>query len=98
VRSRSSFILVNFVPLLRKHNFSIADISHTSCQRMTKFSMVRGLANRHLFPEFRELWSGGPAIPCGDLHHSFTDALVIIFSFERARYNYAGVCHAVVSF
>jgi len=31
-----------------------------------------GLANQNLFPfpEFRELWSGGPIIPCGDMHCS----------------------------
>jgi len=28
----------------------------------------RALANRNLFPEFRELWSWGPGIPCGELH------------------------------
>jgi len=31
----------------------------------------RGLANWHLFPEFRDLWSGGPVMPCGDMHLSF---------------------------
>jgi len=41
-----------------------------------KFGMVRGLDNRHLLPEFREIWSGGLAIPYGDMHHFFTDALV----------------------
>ena len=35
-----------------------------------------GLANRNLFPEFRELWSRGPVIPCGDMHQFFTDTLV----------------------
>ena len=38
--------------------------------------MVRGLANRHLQPEFRVLWSRGPAIPWGDIHKPFTDAFV----------------------
>ena len=28
--------------------------------------------------EVGELWSTSPAIPCGDVHQSFTDALVII--------------------
>jgi len=46
--------LVNFGPLFRDQKFSTADISHT-CQRMTKFGMARGLVNRHLLPEFREL-------------------------------------------
>jgi len=30
------------------------------CRSATKFGRIRGLANRNLFPEFRELWSGGP--------------------------------------
>ena len=32
-----------------------------------------GLANRNLFPEFHELWSGGSVInlPCCDMHQSF---------------------------
>jgi len=36
----------------------------------------QGLANGNSFPEFHELWSGGPIIPCGDMHQSFTDAHV----------------------
>ena len=36
---------------------------------------VMGLANEHLFVEFRELWSEGPATRCGDLRQSFTDTL-----------------------
>jgi len=40
------------------------------------FNNVRGLANGDLFHEFGELWFGDPAIPCGDMHRSFTDALV----------------------
>jgi len=35
-----------------------------------------GVANRNLFPEFRELWSGGPVISCRDMHQSFTGTLV----------------------
>jgi len=52
------------------------DISHTFCRSATKFCIFGGLANRNLFSEFRELWSRGPATPCGDMHQSFTDALV----------------------
>jgi len=37
------------------------------------------LANRNLFPEFRELWSVGPVIPCGDMHQPFSDAVVKCF-------------------
>jgi len=44
-----------------------------------KFCNVGRLANRNLFPDFRELCSGGPVIPCGDSHESFTDTLVKSF-------------------
>jgi len=44
-----------------------------------EFGRVRGLANGNLFPEFGELWSGGPVIPCRDMHQSFIDALVKYF-------------------
>jgi len=45
-----------------------------------KFGSIRGQGIRHLFPEFGELWSRGPAILCGDndMHQSFTDAFVVI--------------------
>jgi len=77
VRSRSSPILMNFGPLFRERKFSTANISDIFCT-ITKFGMVRGLANQHLFSEFRELWSRRrSAIPCGELHQSFTDALVM---------------------
>jgi len=46
------------------------------CRSTTKCCRIRGLANRNLFPEFRELWSAGPVIPCGDMHQSFTDTLL----------------------
>ena len=52
------------------------DISHTAFWRVAKFGSVRGLANQHLFSEFRELWSRCSAVPCGDMHQSLTDALV----------------------
>jgi len=52
------------------------DISHTFCRSATKFGIVSGMANRNLFPEFRELYSEGPVIPCGDMRQSSTDALV----------------------
>jgi len=56
--------------------FFTTDISHTSCQNATKCGHVRCVANRNLFPEFRELWSGSPVTPCGDMHQSFIDTLV----------------------
>jgi len=55
---------VNF----REHKFFTADISHTLYHRVTKFGMVRGLDNRRVFLEFRELWGpGGSTIPCDDM-------------------------------
>ena len=42
-----------------------------------KFGKVRGVVIRHLFSKFSELWSAGPAVPWGDMHQSFSDALVI---------------------
>jgi len=58
-----------------------------------KLGRARGLSNGHLFPKFCEFWSGGSAIPCGNMHQSFTDALVcygftawiVDFSSELAR-------------
>ena len=46
------------------------------CRSTMKFGSVRGLSSRYLLPEFNELWSGGPMIPCGNMHPSFTDTLV----------------------
>ena len=67
---------MNFGPLFRSTNFR-QRISDTFCRTVTKFGIVRGLANSHLFPVFHELWSEGPAIPCSNVHHSFTDAAVL---------------------
>jgi len=41
-----------------EHRFLIADVSHTSCQSVAKFSSARDLVIGHLFSEFDELWSG----------------------------------------
>ena len=35
-----------------------------------------GSGNQNLFPKFRELWSRGPVILCGNMHQSLTDKLV----------------------
>jgi len=43
-----------------EQNISTTDISHTCSRSATKFGNVGGLANRNLFPEFRELWSRDP--------------------------------------
>ena len=67
---------VNFGLLFRGAKFFHNYFSHIFCQSATKFGRVRGLANRNLFPEFRELWSEGPVIPCVDMHQSFTGTLV----------------------
>ena len=67
---------VNFGLLFPEAKFSTTDMSHSFCRNATKFCSVMGLDNRNLFPEFRELWSVGPMIPCGDMHQSFTDTLV----------------------
>ena len=73
IGDKSGDLIVNFGLC---SNFFTTDIWHTFCRSATKFGSVRGVANRHLFPEFCKLWSGGPVIPCGDMHQSFTDALV----------------------
>jgi len=67
---------VNLWPFFREQNFSTTDISHTFCRSTMKFGSVRGLSSRYLLPEFHELWSGGPMIPCDNMHQSFTDTLV----------------------
>jgi len=53
---------------------------HTFCGNTTKFGRVGGVVNRNLFPEFREVLSGGRVIPCGYMHQSFTDTLKSGFS------------------
>jgi len=56
---------------LWSHKLLTVDTSHSSCR-----SSVMGLANEHLFVEFREFCgSEGPATRCGELHQSFTDTL-----------------------
>jgi len=67
---------VNFGLLFWESKIMTADISHTSSRSATKFGRVRGLTIRNLFPAFRALWSGCPVMPCGNMHPSFTDALV----------------------
>jgi len=70
-----------------EQKFLTLDISHTSCRSATKFGTIRGLASQHFFQffEFDELLSGGPAIPCGDMHQSFSDARVI-FRIAASRF------------
>jgi len=79
VRSMSYRILVNFDPLFR--GAQIFDNSRYLAHFLSEDDKIwhgygAQLANWDLFPEFRELWFLSPAIPCGDLHQSFTDARV----------------------
>ena len=68
--------------------------SYTVWPSAVKFGSVGGRANRHLFPEFGELRSWVPAIPCGDMHQFFTDALVIIIRPHRSTtYVDAAYCY-----
>jgi len=66
-------VLSDFV---QKQKFSTADISHIFLMQHDQIGGDKGLANQHLIPEFGELWSGGLAIRCSDMHQSLADALV----------------------
>jgi len=68
-----------------EQNFSTTDMSHTFCWSMKTFGNIGRLANRNLFPEFRELCSRAAVtvIPCGDMHQSFTGTLVKWFFFDK---------------
>ena len=57
-----------------------------------------GLTNWKLFPEFRELWSGGSVIQCGNMHQSFIDTLVKLFfdNFPMHRLEHGAECTARV--
>lgn len=45
-----------------------------------KFGTMRGIGALQILRNFGDLWSGGFAIPCGDMNQSFTDALDLLFS------------------
>ena len=66
-------------------------LAHFQEYRLSECDGVRGLANRNLFLKFRELWSGGPAIPCGDMHQSFTDALASFMNYLFANFKLSTV-------
>jgi len=76
-RLRYSPNLVNFGLLFRE-----AKIFHGGyfCCSATKFGSIRDIGAWQVLRGFGKLWSGGPAIPWGDLHKSFTDALVFLRS------------------
>ena len=68
--------MLNFGLLFQEQIFHNGYLTHIR-RSATKFdSRVWPLTNRNLFPKFRELWSGGLIIPCGDMHQSFTGTLV----------------------
>ena len=50
--------------------------SYTVWSSAMKFGMVMGMANGHV-PRIWRTLVGGPVIPCGDMHQSFTDALTV---------------------
>jgi len=51
-------------------------VAHFLSERDKIWHRSRSAFIRHLFREFDERWSGSPATPCGDMHQSFTDALL----------------------
>jgi len=75
---RSSFPLP-----VGNQEFLKVEVSYSVCRSATNFGSIRDLVIRHLFSKFDKLWSGGPAIPCDDMHQSFTDALVMAALHSR---------------
>jgi len=76
-----------------EHKFSTADISHTSCCSATKCgSGYESMDNGHLFPELGEVQSICPAIPCGSMHQSFTDALVCDYLLNDVKLQLVACC------
>jgi len=66
-----------------EQNFSTTDISHAFLLESDEIWQRLGLDNPNLYPEFRKLWSRGPAIPCGHMHQAFTGTLVKWFLGDR---------------
>ena len=66
---------MNFGLLFRYQNFSSRYLAYVLSEH-NQIWPPYGLVSRNLFPKFHDLWSGGPVIPCGDMHHYFTDTLV----------------------
>ena len=64
--------------LFRGAKFFHNDLTHflSECEQIWQLG---GSGQVKLIPKFRELWSGGSMIPCGNMHQSFTDALVKLF-------------------
>jgi len=57
-----------------KWNFCTTDFSHFLSER-DEIWQYWGSGQWKLIPGIRELWSGGPVIPCDDMHHSFRPSL-----------------------
>jgi len=74
VRSRSSPIFVNFGSLFLEHRFLTVNISDIFVCSQRNLACLRS----DRFPEFRELWFEGFAMPGGHLRQSFADSLVAI--------------------
>jgi len=68
---------VNFGPVSPSHGvmFESIYLAHFLLER-DEIWQRWGCSRLTLIPEFGELWSRGSAIPCGDIHQPFTDALV----------------------
>jgi len=56
---------------LHGQGFHNGYLEHFLLERYEIWQLL-SLTNRNLFPKFRELWSAGPVIPCGNMHQSFT--------------------------
>jgi len=65
--------LVKFGPLFLGAQILDSGYLEHFCRRVTKFNMIRSVFNGRLLLEFRKLWSGGSAIPCGDMHQFLID-------------------------
>jgi len=68
IGEKSGDLKVNFGLLFWKAVFFHKGYPDTFCHSAAEFGRVMCLANRNLFPEFRELWFRGPVVPSGDMH------------------------------
>jgi len=75
-RLRYSPNLMNFGLLFREAKFFHGGYLAHFCWRATKFGSVRDIGGWQVLRDLGKLWSGGPAIPCGDLRQSVIDVLV----------------------
>ena len=71
---------MNIGPLFR--GAQIFDCSYFGHFLSDRHKIVHGYGSGQwtfLYPEFSELWFWGPAMPCGDMHQSVTDALGLFY-------------------